>query len=140
MKQNNYFLTLGNVLLPFIAWNILPYNFEYILIENVFGESLLTVFRKACILIEIQNFLLEIHTWQIFLAVCSIPPCLLAGISVAFLPESPKFLMSRGKNEKAMNVFKQIYSLNTGKDPNSYPVCYLKCGCDKSQHYLFKKF
>lgn len=28
----------GNILLPFIAWTILPFNFEYILIENVFGE------------------------------------------------------------------------------------------------------
>lgn len=68
----------------------------------------------------------EIHTWQVFLAICSIPPPLIAGISVAFLPESPKFLMSRGKNEKAMQIFKQLYSINTGNDPNSYPVSILQ--------------
>lgn len=76
---------------------------------------------------QVINILLflEIHTWQVFLAVCSIPPCLVAGISVAFLPESPKFLMSRGHNEQAMKVFRQIYSINTGKDPNSYPVSFV---------------
>ncbi|XP_063701896.1 synaptic vesicle glycoprotein 2B [Culicoides brevitarsis] len=92
--------SVGNVLLPFIAWMILPLKFEYVLIENLF----------------------EIHTWQIFLAVCSIPPCLIAGILVAFLPESPKFLMSQGRNDEAMRVFRQIFSINTGKSPDSYPI------------------
>lgn len=56
-----------------------------------------------------------------FLAVCSAPP-LIAGILVMFLPESPKFLMSRGENKKAMEVFKQIYSMNTGCPRDNYPV------------------
>uniref|UniRef100_A0A336JYS3 CSON002395 protein n=1 Tax=Culicoides sonorensis TaxID=179676 RepID=A0A336JYS3_CULSO len=89
-----------NVILPFIAWTVLPYNLEYILIENIF----------------------EIHTWQVFLAICSIPPPFIAGLLVSFLPESPKFLMSRGKNDKAMEIFKRIYAINTGNDPKLYPI------------------
>jgi len=39
--------------------------------------------------------------------------------------ESPKFLMSCGKRDEALSVFRRIYSINTGKPPESYPVSVL---------------
>lgn len=46
----------------------------------------------------------------------------MATIGHTLLPESPKFLMSIGKNEDAMEVFKNIYALNFNKNGNLYPV------------------
>lgn len=43
-------------------------------------------------------------------------------IFVCFFPESPKFLMSRGRNDEAMAVFRRIYRINTGRTENEYPV------------------
>lgn len=38
------------------------------------------------------------------------------------MPESPKFLMSMGSNEKAIEVFKKVYAINTGNTADSYPI------------------
>ncbi|KAI5696474.1 hypothetical protein M8J75_013461 [Diaphorina citri] len=49
-----------------------------------------------------------------------------SNVIVAFLlfmlPESPKFLLARNKHEEAMQVFRHIYAINSGKDPSFYPV------------------
>lgn len=37
------------------------------------------------------------------------------------LPESPKFLLSRGRNKAAMNVFVKIHRMNNGSHVE-YPV------------------
>ena len=64
---------------------------------------------------------LDIHSWQIYLAFCGVP--VLCGTAcLGLFPESPKFLMSQGRNEEALKVFQQIYALNSGKSPKSYPV------------------
>lgn len=61
------------------------------------------------------------NSWRIFLAICSIPSILVA-VFLFFLPESPKFLLTRNDHQKALEVFKQIYATNTGNDPDMYPV------------------
>jgi hypothetical protein len=46
--------------------------------------------------------------------VCSLPS-IISGVSVALmLPESPKFLMSRGFNDDALKVFIKIHRMNNG--------------------------
>lgn len=37
-------------------------------------------------------------------------------------PESPKFLMTMGRNEEALKVFRKVYAMNTGNDPDTFPV------------------
>lgn len=61
------------------------------------------------------------HSWQIFLAVASIPSWM-GGVLVLFFPESPKFLMSKGRNEEALQVFRRIYAINHGNSGGSYPI------------------
>lgn len=39
-----------------------------------------------------------------------------------YLPESPKFLLSCGRFEEALAIFRGIYVTNTGNDPSTYPV------------------
>lgn len=66
-------------------------------------------------------FILDYHSWNLFILISTIP-AFIAGFGFYFLPESPKFLMTTGRNEEAIKVFKKIYSINTGKDPDTFPV------------------
>lgn len=61
------------------------------------------------------------NSWRIFLLVCSLPSFLVAFL-LFYLPESPKFLLSRGKYDRAMAVFRGIYTTNTGRPGDQYPV------------------
>ncbi|XP_044761381.1 synaptic vesicle glycoprotein 2B-like isoform X2 [Coccinella septempunctata] len=88
----------GTICLPLLAAVILPEEIDVVL----FGY-----FRM--------------HSWNILLLVSSVPP-LLGGIVFFFLPESPKFLMSIGRNEEAMKVMQKVYTLNTGKPAETYPI------------------
>ncbi|XP_058059675.1 uncharacterized protein LOC131210441 [Anopheles bellator] len=85
------FYSAANMLLPALAWIIIPQSWNLVIV----------------------NGFLEIHSWQIFLAVSCLPG-VLSGTCVLFLPESPKFLMSKGQNEQALNVFRWLHAINTG--------------------------
>lgn len=100
MMMVGIFYSIANVLLPSLAWAIIPQS-----------EWDFTLFDGR----------LAIHSWQIFLAVCCLPS-LLSGACCMFFPESPKFLMSQGRNEQAMAVFRTLYALNTGRSREDYPV------------------
>lgn len=89
------YFSFATLFLPGLAWAIFPQNWTF----NMGSWT--------------------IHSWQIFLAVTS-APSLLAGIAVLFFPESPKFLMSKGRNKEALEIFNRIYVINRGI--SSYPI------------------
>ncbi|XP_060524588.1 synaptic vesicle glycoprotein 2B-like [Cylas formicarius] len=89
--------SFGTVLLPLIAWALLPQDLDF----SVIG--------------------LDFHSWNVFLFVTAVPALLNAAI-FAFLPESPKFLMMCGENEKALKVFETVYRVNTGLPADTFPV------------------
>lgn len=62
-----------------------------------------------------------LHSWQIFLALFSIVP-MITGFACMLLPESPKFLMSRGRNDEALKVFRKMFAMNKGLPEDQYPV------------------
>ncbi|CAG9838950.1 unnamed protein product [Diabrotica balteata] len=94
--------SLGFFILPLFAWAILPLHIEY----EIFG-------------------FIQIHSWNIFLLCCSIGS-FLSGVGFYFIPESPKFLMSNGKNKAALAVFQKVYRWNSGKSYSDYPIKELK--------------
>uniref|UniRef100_A0A1A9VQ53 Major facilitator superfamily (MFS) profile domain-containing protein n=1 Tax=Glossina austeni TaxID=7395 RepID=A0A1A9VQ53_GLOAU len=55
--------------------------------------------RKATLKTEL------VHSWQIFLLICGLPS-LLSGVIFIVLPESPKFLMSQGRNTEIVPVIR----------------------------------
>ena len=61
------------------------------------------------------------NSWRMYLQSCGIP-ILIGALGLSFFPESPKFLMSQGRNEEALEVFKTMYHVNTGKPRETYPV------------------
>lgn len=76
------------------------------------------LFCYKAILIQYK---LLVHSWQVFLAFSSLPS-IICAIALLYLPESPKYLMSHGRNIEALTTFQRIYATNTKKLPSSYPV------------------
>lgn len=65
--------------------------------------------------------LFAVHSWQVFVAVSALPS-ILSCMLFPFFPESPKFLMSKGRNAEALEAFRFIYALNTRKPRSAFPV------------------
>ncbi|CAG9787501.1 unnamed protein product [Diatraea saccharalis] len=96
------FYTVANITLPLLAWAILTQDWHFF----IYGKEIV------------------IHSWNLFLLATALVP-LLTGFAFLCLPESPKFLMSRGRNEEALKIFRKIYSMNTGRPENEYPIMLL---------------
>ena len=94
------FWTLGNLFVAGLAWLIIPEDIG----------------------LYFQGFVY--NSWRIFLVMCSLPSFIVACL-LFYLPESPKFLLTRGRPEKAIEIFKNIYHINTGNDKELYPVKHL---------------
>ncbi|RZC42795.1 synaptic vesicle glycoprotein 2B [Asbolus verrucosus] len=91
------FWTLGNLFVAGLAWLIIPTDIGF----------------------HHESF--TYNSWRIFLLICAVPSFIVAAL-LFFLPESPKFLLSRGRSEEAIEIFRQIYRTNTGRDKDDYPV------------------
>ncbi|XP_073952770.1 synaptic vesicle glycoprotein 2C-like isoform X2 [Choristoneura fumiferana] len=92
------FYTIANVTLPLLAWAFLTQDWRF----PIAGKFV-------------------IKAWNLFLLATALMP-VLTGLAFLCLPESPKFLMSRGRNDEAMEVFRKIYRLNTGKTKEDFPI------------------
>lgn len=53
--------------------------------------------------------------------ICAAPSFLVAAL-LFYLPESPKFLIMQGRQDKALNILRDIFVTNTGKTKDYYPV------------------
>lgn len=91
------FWTIGNLLVAGLAWWIIPSSIGF------------------------TTPYFTYNSWRIFLMVCSIPSFIVAAL-LLYLPESPKFLISRGRSEEALAIFRGIFVTNTGKPAELYPV------------------
>ncbi|KAH8386508.1 hypothetical protein KR093_000904, partial [Drosophila rubida] len=70
---------------------------------------------------DIEFLGLSVHSWQIFVAITALPSILSCAL-FPFFPESPKFLMSRGRNAEALEAFRFIYALNTRQPRAAFPI------------------
>ncbi|XP_048512483.1 synaptic vesicle glycoprotein 2B-like isoform X2 [Athalia rosae] len=89
----------SNIALPVLAWMIIPQSWSFTLFDGAF------VF----------------NSWRIFLLISSLP-AFTAFLTLLYFPESPRFLMSQGRNEEALKVFRKMYTMNTGNPPESFPI------------------
>lgn len=51
---------------------------------------------------------------------------IMSFIAFLLLPETPKYLMSKGKNKEALKIFAKIYKINIGNSKNTYPISELE--------------
>lgn len=89
----------GSIMLPAIAWVIINREWSFLI------PFLDVTYRP----------------WRLFMVVCAVPG-LICGLALFKLPESPKYLVSAGREEECLEILKQIYSINTGKDKETFPV------------------
>ncbi|XP_005183904.2 putative metabolite transport protein YwtG [Musca domestica] len=89
--------SMAAIMLPVLAIVVLPLNWNF----DIFN----------------MNFV----AWKMYLAICGIPS-LLSCILFCFFPESPRFLITQGRNSEALEAFKTMYALNTGKSKDTYPI------------------
>ncbi|XP_017116291.1 synaptic vesicle glycoprotein 2B [Drosophila elegans] len=91
------FWTFGNLFVASLAWLIIPRSIGFITPYFTY------------------------NSWRIFLLVCSLPS-FLVGFLLFYLPESPKFLLTRGKKDRALAIFRGIFVTNTKRRPDEYMV------------------
>ncbi|XP_015181733.1 PREDICTED: synaptic vesicle glycoprotein 2B-like [Polistes dominula] len=92
-------VTAGTLMTSALAWLVIPQTWSIVLWDGYFVYD----------------------SWRIFLSLCGVPT-LIGVFLISFFPESPKFLMSQGRKEEALKVFRQIYRINTGKPEETYPI------------------
>jgi len=96
------FWMVGNITVAVMAWCIIPHEIGWT---------------------DSQGFLF--NSWRIFVAVSALPS-FLVSVALIFMPESPKFLLCKGREQETLSVLRRIYFANTGKDRASYPVSSLQ--------------
>uniref|UniRef100_A0A182N5S5 Major facilitator superfamily (MFS) profile domain-containing protein n=1 Tax=Anopheles dirus TaxID=7168 RepID=A0A182N5S5_9DIPT len=83
---------VGIVYVSLVGWWILSYDWAFVITDSF-----------------------EFKPWRLLFIINTLP-ALLNGIAFCFCPESPKFLVSQGRNEEALEVLKMVYKLNKGTD------------------------
>ncbi|XP_063241737.1 synaptic vesicle glycoprotein 2C-like isoform X2 [Bacillus rossius redtenbacheri] len=91
----------GNLLVPAVAWAVIPQPWSWKIFD-----------------------LITYNSWRVYMLIVTLPT-LIACILLFFSCETPKFLMAAGKDDQALQVLRKMYSVNTGKDPDTYPVKFL---------------
>lgn len=91
--------SVAQLIIPGLAWLVIPHRMDY----------------------DFFNGYLKLHSWNFFILICAVPS-IICSIGHCFLPESPKFLMTVGRNEEALKILQTVYSCNTGMKPETYPV------------------
>ncbi|CAH0554056.1 unnamed protein product [Brassicogethes aeneus] len=92
--------SIGNISIPLMASIILPIKFHRTFFDNF----------------------IILNSWNLFILASSLSS-LIAGVGFIFMPESPKFYMSKGQNEKALKVFRTMFKLNHRN--TTYPITQL---------------
>lgn len=92
-------VSFGCVINAALAWLVVPQPWSIVLWDGAFVYN----------------------SWRIYLSLCGVST-LIGVICLSFFPESPKFLMTQNRNEDALEVFKHIYSVNTGLPKDNYPI------------------
>ncbi|XP_011493781.1 PREDICTED: synaptic vesicle glycoprotein 2B-like [Ceratosolen solmsi marchali] len=60
-------------------------------------------------------------TWRVYLLMCAIPS-VLGLLTACFMPNSPKFLLTHGKNREALRLFRIMFSMNNFKSSSEYEI------------------
>lgn len=106
---------IGGLTVPFdILAEFLPTERrgKYLLLIKIFwtiGSCLIPIL--AYVSFELAE------SWRLFAVLCSLPSIFSAIVSICFVPESPRWLVSMGKKEEALNVLRYAAQKN-GINPN----------------------
>ncbi|XP_039291083.1 synaptic vesicle glycoprotein 2B [Nilaparvata lugens] len=99
--------TLSWAIMPAIAWIVIPMQWSY----------------------SINSFIF--NSWRFLIAIVALPS-LLSALLLSLLPESPRFLLTQGRQQEARDTLASIYAYNTGTSTDQYVVKSLWCEERKS--------
>jgi len=99
----SFFWTAGSLLVPFFAWLTLGGNVNDIDDNNSNDES-------------DETYNSEEVSWRTFVALCALPSIVSTMLGVLMVPESPRWLLTRGKHDQALRILRQAAAKN-GRDP-----------------------
>lgn len=103
LMGSSVIFSLACMMLPFIAFSVI--NQEWALPISFLG--------------------ITYKPWRFFLVACSLPGFLSGLLMIFLLPESPKFLLTMGRDDEAIDVLKTMYRWNTGRPKSEFRVKYL---------------
>ena len=92
MLSTSFFWISASLMVPLFAW--------------------LTVGRNNVNQEEEDSF----ASWRAFVMLCSLPSVVSTGLGIWFVPESPRWLLTRGKHEQSLAILRQAAAKN-GKEP-----------------------
>ncbi|XP_055914727.1 synaptic vesicle glycoprotein 2B-like [Eupeodes corollae] len=84
---------------PFVAWAAINQTWSY----------------------EIPFLNIVYKPWRMYIMVIGLLG-LVCGLIMCFLPESPKYLHSIGKEDQVLKILQRIHSINTGKSRESFKI------------------
>jgi len=90
------------------------------LVKYLFQLITLYCFLGIAWLVLPQTFRIEygfflFRSWNLFAVICSLPSIIFSCLLVQ-LPESPKFLLAKGKHDETMDCLKFVYRWNNKTD------------------------
>lgn len=94
-------LMYATVFLPLLAWGVLSGEWIY------------------------ELGILKFRPWRL-LTIIYAAPLLICSLLLIYSPESPKYLVAKGKDERALTILRSMYAVNRGKKREDYPVASLK--------------
>lgn len=85
-------------LLPLLAWFIINQEWQF----------------------EIP-FIVTYKPWRLFIIICSLP-AFTSFLILLFLPESPKFILGKGKKAETYDILRKMYKANNGKNHSEFEL------------------
>ncbi|XP_068622823.1 synaptic vesicle 2-related protein-like [Battus philenor] len=74
----------------------------------------------------------HLKPWRLLTMIYALP-LMLSALVVTLIKESPKYLVAKGENDKALEVLRHIYSVNTGLEGETFSVTLLKRSEEESE-------
>ncbi|KAL0271447.1 UNVERIFIED_CONTAM: hypothetical protein PYX00_008541 [Menopon gallinae] len=93
-----FFWTVSWIVLPAAALGIIPITWSY----------------------QVQGF--TFNSWRMYVALFAVPTLVCGTLLAIYIPESPKYLFSQGKETETLAVLKYMYTITYGTSHGEYPV------------------
>lgn len=86
------------------------------------NKNFFSVLAYFILPLDINTYFLGVNVlpWRI-LMICNTLPSIIALAGVCWLPESPKYLLSQGKQSECLTILRRVYAMNSRNPKHIYP-------------------
>lgn len=94
------------------------------MLNHTLGMAMAIISNSIDFLSNMSNTYIAFNEWRAFMFLTAIPS-IIGFILVYQFPESPRYLMYRGRMIESRDILEKVYTLNHKKTAVSYPVLLL---------------